>query len=147
MSVDALSSAIEKDRTVVFSGATLKLDVAASSGDTSVSGVLSAALSDDDAGSTKYVAGNVVRIISKIENIAKKEVTDTQEDLSNRPDQFFVCIAEVATSEDPRYAQSYWRTDMCAKTLNACKCRFLDNGEYAAGLPFGGFPSIERYRF
>ena len=147
VSVDALSSAIEKDRTVVFSGATLKLDVAASSGDTSVSGVLSAALSDDDAGSTKYVAGNVVRIISKIENIAKKEVTDTQENLSNRPDQFFVCIAEVATSEDPRYAQSYWRTDMCAKTLNACKCRFLDSGEYAAGLPFGGFPSIERYRF
>lgn len=150
VNVDALSADIGKDRTVVFTTdppVTLKLDVAAESTDTSVSGVLSAALSDDDAGSTKYAAGDVVRITAKIENIAKKEVTNTQENLANRPDQFFVCIAEVATSEDPRYAQTYWRGDMCAKTLNACKCRYQDYGEYQAGLPFGGFPSIERYRY
>lgn len=148
VSIDALTGDIEKDRTIVFTGdITLKLDTAAESGDTSVSGVLSSALGDGVAGSTKYVAGNVVRIISKIENLAKKEVTDTQENLQSRPDQFFVCIQEVATSEDPRYAQASWRADMCAKTLNACKCRYLEHGVYAPGLPFGGFPSIDRYRY
>ena len=57
VSVDALSAAIDKDRTIVFSGGTtLKLDEDAASGATSVSGLLSAALSDDQAGTTKYVA-------------------------------------------------------------------------------------------
>jgi|TARA_Y100000004_G_scaffold43221_1_gene47306 lambda family phage minor tail protein L len=148
VSVDALSAAIDKDRTIVFSGGTtLKLDEDAASGATSISGLLSAALSDDQAGTTKYVAGDVVRIESKVENLAKVDTTDKQEDVLNRPDMFFVCIEEVATTKDPRYEQTYWRQDQCAKNLNGCKCRYLDYGKYRRGLPFGGFPSIEQYKF
>ena len=148
VTVDALSAAIDKDRTIVFStGATLKLDTDAAKSATSLSGVLSAALADNLAGGTKYVAGDTVRIISKIENIAKKEVTQTQENLESRPDQFFVCIEEVATSSDPRYTKESWRTDQCSKQLNGCKCRYVDYGIYRRGLPFGGFPSIEKYRY
>ena len=148
VSIDALSAPIDKDRTIVFStGATLKLDSDATTDATSLSGVLSSALANDLAGATKYVAGDVIRIISKIENIAKKEVTETQENLQTRPDQFYVCIEEVVTSSDPRYTLQSWRGDQCSKTLNACKCRYLDYGAYNLGLPFGGFPSIEKYRY
>jgi lambda family phage minor tail protein L len=148
VSVDALPAAIDKDRTIVFStGATLKLDTDAAKTAASLSGVLSAALADNLVGSTKYVAGDVIRIISKIENIAKKEVTKTQENLETRPDQFYVCIEEVATSSDPRYTMQSWRSDQCSKTLNGCKCRYVEYGIYRLGLPFGGFPSIEKYRY
>jgi lambda family phage minor tail protein L len=148
VSIDALPAAIDKDRTIIFStGATLKLDTDAAKSATSLSGVLSAALADDLTGSTKYVAGDVVRIISKIENIAKKEVTQTQENLETRPDQFYVCIEEVATTSDPRYTMKSWRNDQCSKNLNGCKCRYVDYGIYRLGLPFGGFPSIEKYRY
>ena len=148
VSVDSISSAIEKDRTIVFStGVTLKLDADADESATSLSGILSAGLADGVSGSTKYVAGDVVRITSKIENLSKQDLSSTQEDTSIKPDLFFVCIAEVDTSKDPRYEQTYWRADSCAKNLNACKCRYVEAGVYSPGLPFGGFPSIEKYRY
>ena len=148
VSVDALSAAINKDRTIVFStGTTLKLDTDADASATSLSGLLSASLSNDESGPTKYVTGDVVRIQSKVENLAKVNTTNKQEDVFNRPDMFFVCIADVTTDKDPRYEQTYWRADQCAKNLDGCKCRYLNYGEYRKGLPFGGFPSIEKYKF
>ncbi len=148
VAVDALSAAISKDRTIVFStGATLKLDTDASAAATSLSGLLSAALSNDEAGEVKYVAGDTVKMPAKIENLAKKDLSNTQENTATRPDLFFVCISTALTSKDPRYEQTYWRGDQCGKNLAACKCRYVDNGVYAKGLPFGGFPSIEKYRF
>ena len=146
--VDALSAEIEKDRTIVFSGGTtLKLSRNAAKGDVSILGVLSASLTNDQVGELKYVAGDCVKIGSKVKNLSKQGLNNTQENLLARPDLFFVCIAEVATSKDPRYAQSFWRGDQCGKNLKACKCRYLESGEYNKGLPFGGFPSIEKYRF
>lgn len=148
VSVDAISSAINKDRTIIFStGASLKLDTDADTSATSLSGLLSAAVGDGVSGSTKYVAGDVVRIQSKVETLAKVGTTDKQEDVLNRPDVFYVCIAEASTDKDPRYEQSYWRPDQCSKNLTGCKCRYLIYGEYRKGLPFGGFPSIEKYKF
>ncbi len=148
VSVDALSAAISKDRTIVFSGGTtLKLTDDAAKGATSISGTLSASLTDDQAGELKYVAGDTVKMTSKIENLSKQDLSNTQENTLSRPDLFFVCIAEAATSKDPRYEQAFWRGDQCGKNLAGCKCRYLDSGEYNKGLPFGGFPSIEKYRF
>lgn len=145
--VDALSAAIAKDRTIVFSsGATFKLDANAASGATSLSGSLSGNVANNEVGNTKYVAGDTIKLTSRILNLSKENLTDTQED-ARSPDIFFVCIKEVATSKDPRYEQEYWRADECGKNLTACKCRYFDNGEYKPGLPFGGFPSIERYKF
>jgi len=148
VSVDAITDEISKDRTIVFStGATLKLDTDADSGATSLSGLLSAAVGDGVSGSVKYVAGDVVRIESEIKTLAKVETTNKQEDVFNRPDSFFVCILEASTDKDPRYEQTYWRSDQCSKNLRGCKCRYIEYGSYAKGLPFGGFPSIEKYRF
>ena len=148
LAVDALSAAIAKDRTIVFSsGATFKLSADAASGATSLSGVLSGDVADDETGDTKYVAGDTIKLTSRIRNLSKENLSDTQEDAQSAPDLFFVCIKEVATSKDPRYEQEYWRTDECGKNLTACKCRYFDNGQYKPGLPFGGFPSIEKYKF
>jgi len=148
LTVDALSSAIAKDRTVVFSsGATFKLNEEAASGATSLSGVLSGDVADDETGATKYVSGDTIKITSRVRNLSKENLSHTQEGSESAADLFFVCISEVETSKDPRYEQEYWRADECGKNLTACKCRYFDNGEYKPGLPFGGFPSIERYRF
>ena len=95
---------------------------------------------------SSYSVGDVVRIQNTSENLAKMETTDLQEEIANKPDAFYVCI-QAATNKDPRYELAYWRRDQCAKTLKACKCRYVDYGTYRKGLPFGGFPSIEKYRF
>jgi len=95
---------------------------------------------------TAYSAGHVVRIKSSRQNLSKLDYTDTQEEVANKPDAFFVCI-QAATDKDPRYELEYWRRDQCAKTLQACQCRYVDYGIYTKGLPFGGFPSIEKYKF
>lgn len=148
VSVDALSAEILQDRTIVFSGGTtLKLSSDAAKGATTVIGTLSASLTNDQVGEVKYVAGDTVKMTSRIENLSKQNLSNTQENTLSRPDLFFVCIAEVATSKDPRYEQAFWRGDQCGKNLTGCKCRYLDGGEYNKGLPFGGFPSIEKYRF
>ena len=96
--------------------------------------------------STSYSVGDVARIKALFKNPAKQGIT-SQEDVVSRPDAFFVCIA-AATGKDPRFEFSYWRRDQCAKNLDACRCRYAKYGQaYQKGLPFGGFPSIERYRF
>ena len=64
-----------------------------------------------------------------------------------QPDQtvsLFVCIQDHTSVEDPRFKKEYWVEDQCSKTLLACKMRF---GDWKGGIPFGGFPSIEAYRY
>jgi hypothetical protein len=74
-----------------------------------------------------YVKGDVVSISS----------------FSKEPTALFVCIKDHTAFKDPRFKKEYWVEDQCSKTLNGCKMRF---GEYHH-LPFGGFPSIESYRY
>jgi len=74
-----------------------------------------------------YVKGDVVSISS----------------FNNEPVALFVCIKDHTSFKDPRFKKEYWIEDQCSKTLNGCKMRF---GEYHH-LPFGGFPSIEAYRY
>jgi hypothetical protein len=74
-----------------------------------------------------YVKGDVVSITS----------------LDGNPPSLFVCIKDHTAVRDPRFKKEYWVEDQCSKTLNGCKMRF---SEYHH-LPFGGFPSIEAYRY
>ena len=74
-----------------------------------------------------YVKGDVVSISS----------------FNDEPVALFVCIKDHTSFKDPRFRKEYWVEDQCSKTLNGCKMRF---GEYHH-LPFGGFPSIEAYRY
>lgn len=148
LSVDAIPSSILKNRTIVFSsGATFRLTANASKNATSLTGYLSAALADDESGSLKYVPGDVVRIVNEVKNVSKIGVKSTQDYTSEMPDLFFVCTEEVATTKDPRNNREFWVQDACAKNLQACKCRYEKYGIYRNGLPFGGFPSIEQYKY
>ena len=74
-----------------------------------------------------YVKGDVISISS----------------FNNEPTALFVCIKDHTVFQDPRFKKEYWVEDQCSKTLNGCKMRF---GDYHH-LPFGGFPSIEAYRY
>ena len=74
-----------------------------------------------------YVKGDVVSISS----------------LDGDPPALFVCIKDHTSAQDPRFKKEYWVEDQCSKTLNGCKMRFSDYTH----LPFGGFPSIEAYRY
>ncbi len=116
---------------------------------TTLNGVLSGGVADDEVGTLKYVAGNVVRIKARFFNLAKEDISTTEDDMTDHPDDFFVCVETVDTSKDPRITLTSWRKDQCAKDLSACSCRYklyskMDENE---GLPFGGYPSIEAYRF
>jgi len=74
-----------------------------------------------------YVKGDVVSISS----------------FNDEPTALFVCIKDHTVFKDPRFKKEYWVEDQCSKTLNGCRMRF---SEYHH-LPFGGFPSIEAYRY
>ena len=74
-----------------------------------------------------YVKGDVVSITS----------------LDGDPPALFVCIQDHTSVQDPRFKKEYWVEDQCSKTLDGCKMRFSDHTH----LPFGGFPSIEAYRY
>ena len=74
-----------------------------------------------------YVKGDVVSISS----------------FNEEPTALFVCIKDHTVFQDPRFKKEYWVEDQCSKTLNGCKMRFSDYHH----LPFGGFPSIEAYRY
>lgn len=103
---------------------------------------------DYDKTVTNYSVGNVVRFRPKIKILSKFGLVNTSTDLNNSPDIFYVCIKDNgATAKDPRYYKEYWVADQCSKTLDGCKLRWQHYGEYPKGLPFGGFPSIESYRF
>jgi len=116
-------------------------------GVTTLYGQLTGTLVDGEAATLKYVAGDAVRFKSRFFNLAKDDVTNTEQDMTDSPDDFFVCIKTATTSTDPRLALDSWRKDQCGKNLEACRCRYTLYGKYSNGLPFGGFPSIEAYRF
>ena len=121
--------------------------VGSTAGVTTLYGQLTGTLVDDESATLKYVVGDVVRLRSRFFNLAKDDVTNTEQDMTDSPDDFFVCIKTATTSTDPRIALDSWRKDQCAKNLEACRCRYALYGKYHNGLPFGGFPSIEAYRF
>lgn len=142
---------VPKDRSLVFeNGATFRLASASlpsGSSTTSLKGYLSANLLQDELGDLKYVAGDVVSYPFKINNLSKiRPGFNTQDNNQNNSDRLFVCVDSVSPLLDPRY-RIEWVMDDCSKDLVGCKCRYQDYGEYVKGLPFGGFPSIERYSF
>lgn len=103
---------------------------------------------DYDNSISDYVVGDIVRIKSKFDNLSKINISDPEENLSNKPDSFYVCIKNVgAAGFDPRYELDYWRKDECSRKLLGCQQRYVLYGEYSKGLPFGSFPSIKSYNF
>ncbi|MAH47581.1 phage minor tail protein L [Candidatus Pacearchaeota archaeon] len=48
------------------------------------------------------------------------------------------------SGSDPRIDTENWVRDQCSKTLSGCMLRF---GSCNAGLPFGGFPGTDRFKF
>ena len=97
---------------------------------------------------TSYSAGDFVRIVPKI-SINDGDTFSTQSSMVNKPDSFYVCIQANNSSakKDPRFEREHWVKDQCSKSLGSCKFRYLLFGELERGLPFGGFPSIEPYRY
>jgi hypothetical protein len=103
---------------------------------------------DYDNSVNDYVKGDIVRIKSKFENLSKLNLSDSEEDLSNKPDSFYVCIKDVTSANlDPRYKLEFWRKDECSRKLIGCGLRYILYGEYSKGLPYGGFPSTQSYKF
>ena len=84
-----------------------------------------------------YVQGDVVSIKPKDVGTLGPIDSDTTVSL-------YVCIQDHTSIQDPRFKKEYWVEDQCSKTLHACKRRF---GDWKGGIPFGGFPSIEAYRY
>jgi hypothetical protein len=93
-------------------------------------------LAANSTGTVGYSKGDVVMIPSG----GGSQLDNTPFD---EPPAFFVCIKAHTTKQDPRFKKEYWVEDQCGKTLGACKMRF----EGYTHLPFGGFPSIEAYRY
>ena len=56
----------------------------------------------------------------------------------------YVCIRNNV-GLDPYLSPENWIKDECSKTLDGCKCRFDPKNE-GEPLPFGGFPSTEKFR-
>jgi lambda family phage minor tail protein L len=103
---------------------------------------------DYDKTITNYVKGDVVIMRPAVKILSKIGLSDTLENTDDQCNFFYVCIKDNgSTAKDPRYEKEYWVADQCSKTLNGCKIRFKHYGEYTKGLSFGGFPSIESYRF
>ena len=67
------------------------------------------------------------------------------------PSFFYVCISGTNIKTDPRKDRVHWMEDACSKNVLGCRLRFGNDApsdkESNKGLPFGGFPSIEKYRF
>jgi hypothetical protein len=109
---------------------------------TSITGVLSltegtTSVPADATGIVGYVKGDVVVIDPKESTVVGPMQPDQTVSL-------FVCIQDHTSVQDPRFKKEYWVEDQCSKTLVACKMRFRD---WKGGIPFGGFPSIEAYRY
>ena len=99
-------------------------------------------------GTVGYVIGDMVRVKPAMPTaFTKPESSVVNPGVSL--DRFFVCIKDHYTAQDPRYKSEYWREDQCGKTLFSCRLRYEEfaGGEDGHGLPFGGFPSIEAYRY
>ncbi len=155
ITIDSITLDIGEDRTIVFSnGGRFQLGksslYAGGTSTTTLYGYLSEdSLSDDESGDLKYVAGDVVSFPYDIKNLSKMRPGQNtqQDDTTNLSDRMFVCIQDVLPNLDPRYEIEYWVMDDCSKNIRGCRYRYNDFGEYYKGLPFGGFPSIERYKF
>tara|TARA_Y100000004_G_scaffold197211_1_gene270415 strand:+ start:3081 stop:4613 length:1533 start_codon:yes stop_codon:yes gene_type:complete len=152
--IQSTTADIQADRTIVFTGGG-RFELYKSSlyaGGTSTTqlvGYLEGSLSDEEVGNLKYVPGDVVSFPYDIKNLSKfREATKLQQnDTENFSDRMFVCIKDVLPSLDPRYQLDSWAMDDCSKNVRGCKYRYHEFGEYSRGLPFGGFPTIERYKF
>lgn len=48
------------------------------------------------------------------------------------------------SGKDPRFDKQNWVQDQCSKTISGCACRFQQSKN---GLPFGGFPGIDKYQY
>lgn len=48
------------------------------------------------------------------------------------------------SGKDPRYDKDNWVQDQCSKNLSGCVLRF---GKTFHGLPYGGFPGVERFPY
>jgi lambda family phage minor tail protein L len=99
-------------------------------------------------GTLGYVVGDMVRVKPDMPTaFTKPESSTVNPGISL--DRFFVCIKDHYAAQDPRYKSEYWREDQCGKTLVSCRLRYEEfaEGLDGHGLPFGGFPSIEAYRY
>ena len=125
LTVAAISNEITPNRTIVFSTGTFEVTALAEKNATSLTGKLrlnfeESTLPNSSIGTVGYVKGDVVRIKSGT-----------------------FSIKDHTVPQDPRYKKEYWGADQCSKTVSACTLRFKSYSE----LPFGGFPSIEAYRY
>ena len=72
---------------------------------------------------------------------------------------FYVCLQDHVSDlpSHPFYNKEIWTQDQCSKTVHGCKLRFDPkntnpnpddrNESNRPALPFGGFPSTDRYSF
>lgn len=100
-------------------------------------------LAINSTGVVGYSKGNVVVIKPGSGSLIDKDKCHTTDPASDEPPAYFVCIKGHTTNQDPRFKKEYWVEDQCSKTLNGCRMRFGESPK----LPFGGFPSIESYRY
>ena len=169
VTVDALSAEISKGRTVKFDdGSLITLSSTADKGATALSstsinygpagtedqlvdygGLITptagGTLADGTDGSVGYIKGDFVRMKPTKRSAIDKPEGGTVDELG-AANRFFICIQDHFSAQDPRYKAEYWVEDQCGKTLHACRLRFSEFAK-TAGLPFGGFPSIEGYRY
>ena len=169
VTVEALSAQITKGRTVKFDdGSLMRLSSTADKDATTLSsasinygpagtnvnlvnygGLITptagGTLADGTDGSVGYVKGDFVRVKPNKPSALDKPEGGTV-DAVGPPNRFFICIQDHFSAQDPRYKTEYWVEDQCGKTLHSCRLRFGQFAE-ANGLPFGGFPSIEAYRY
>jgi lambda family phage minor tail protein L len=149
LTVAAISNEITPNRTIVFSTGTFEVTALAEKNATSLTGKLrlnfeESTLPSSSTGTVGYVKGDVVRIKSgTFSTIDKVKHVKSADSSADEPDAFFVCIKDHTVPQDPRYKKEYWGADQCSKTVSACTLRFKSYSE----LPFGGFPSIEAYRY
>ena len=96
-----------------------------------------------------YSIGDVVRVRPKFTVNFNSSYDQVADQLDSKPDMFFVCIQANDSSniQPPKIKSEFWASDQCSKTLNACTMRYILAGELENGLPFGGFPSTEVYRY
>ena len=97
---------------------------------------------------TTYSAGDFVRVSPKL-TVEGGDTFSTQKSMVNKPDSFYVCIQanDSSAKKDPRFEREHWVKDQCSKSMASCKYRYLLFGKYQRGLPFGGYPSIEPFRY
>ena len=145
-SLVALSATVAKDATSIASAT---VDYKGTIGEIKYGGLRTpttgGTLAAGVVGTVGYVVGDMVRVKPEMPTAFTKPESSTVNPAVSL-DRFFVCIKDHYTAQDPRYKSEYWREDQCGKTLFSCRLRYEEFAE-DKGLPFGGFPSIEAYRY